>query len=49
MDPFSAVCNSTLSSTYVSNGNIIYFLRKRAVRAVLIQTIEHILLLYFPN
>ena len=32
--PYITYCNSTWSSTYVSNLNIIYLLQKRAVRAV---------------
>ena len=32
--PYISYCNSTWSSTYVSNLNIIYYLQKRAVRAV---------------
>ena len=32
--PYITYCNSTWSSTYVSNLNRIYFLQKRAVRAV---------------
>ena len=32
--PYITYCNSTWSSTYVSNLNIIYYLQKRALRAV---------------
>ena len=47
--PYITYCNSTWSSTYVSNLNRIFYLQKRVVRALSIQIIEHTLLLYFLN
>ena len=47
--PYITYCNSAWSSTYVYNLNRIYYLQKWAVQAVTNSTIEHILLLYFPN
>ena len=47
--PYITHCNSTCSSTYVSNLNRIFYLQKRVVRALSIQIIEHTLLLYLLN
>ena len=47
--PYINYCNSTWSSTYVSNFNRIYYLQKRLCELLQIQNIEHILLLYSPN
>ena len=46
--PYITYCNSTWSSTYVSNLNRIYY-KSGLCELLQIQNIEHILLLYSPN